>query len=181
VRLFVALELPEEARLALTSWRAEVVGGQQGLRMIESRDLHATLCFLGWRSEQEVAPILAACGVVASEAPPELRLGQAIWLPPHRPRVLAVTVEDPDRRLARVQSLLSDALAAGGWYEPEKRPYLGHVTVARVSRGARPPRAELPAPPALPLRGRRVTLYRSELLRTGARYEALGTVELGVG
>jgi 2'-5' RNA ligase len=93
--------------------------------------------------------------------------------------VLAVSLNDDWRDLATLQAALSDTLAAGGWYEPEKRPYLGHVTVARAARGFRAPKAALPAPPALEFRAPRVTLYRSRLLRSGARYEPLTTVELG--
>lgn len=179
VRLFVALELPATARSTLAGWREEAVGEVSGLRSIEPRYLHATLCFLGWRAVDEVAPILAACGVVASQPTPSLQLGDAIWLPPRRPRVLAVSLEDRHGGLAQVQSALSQALSAGGWYEPEKRAYLGHVTVARVGRGSTVGRLELPAPPALALRPASVTLYRSRLTPRGAQYEALGAVELG--
>ena len=78
-----------------------------------------------------------------------------------------------------VQSALSEALAAGGWYAPEKRPFLPHVTVARVGRGARVRRGlELPALPAdLAFRASTVTLFRSRLSPAGARYEGLASVE----
>jgi 2'-5' RNA ligase len=89
-----------------------------------------------------------------------------------------VELLDPAGVLNRVQALLSEVLAAGGWYQPEKRPYLAHVTVARVARGGRAPRAVMPALPPLQFRAPRVTLFRSRLLRSGARYEALATVEL---
>jgi len=181
VRLFVALELPDDARETLVRWRGRVPGGAERLRLIASDDLHATLCFLGWRSAGDISAIRDTCNVVAGRTAPELVLGEAIWLPPRRPRVLAVSLQDRSGSLAAVQSALSEALAAGGWYEPEKRAHLAHVTVARAGRGFRTPRGELPAPPALEFRASRVTLYRSRLLRTGARYEPLGAVELSTG
>ena len=178
VRLFVALELPENVRETLIRWRERVPGGASGLRPIVREHLHATLCFLGWRSSDEIEAIGSACDVVAARPDPLLRLGHGIWLPARRPRVLAVSLEDESGSLAALHAALSETLAAGGWYEPEKRPYLGHVTVARAAGGFRARKAELPTPPALEFRARRVTLYRSRLLRSGARYEPLAAVEL---
>jgi 2'-5' RNA ligase len=154
------------------------VGKDAGLRLVSTEHLHTTLCFLGWRQVGEIDEIWGACETVAGHRAAELRLGQAVWLPPRRPRVLAVELVDSAGALRRTQSALSDALAAGGWYRPEKRPFFAHVTVARVARGARPRRSELRPPPALELRGSRVTLYRSRLAPSGARYEPLQTMEL---
>jgi 2'-5' RNA ligase len=179
VRLFVALELPDEVRGGLVRWRMRALRGTDGVRAIAAEDLHATLCFLGWRSAGEVEAISDACGVLAAQPAPELGVGEALWLPPRRPRVLAVELHDAAGALARAQAVLAEVLEAAGWYEPEGRPYLGHVTVARVGRGARMPRRELPAPPGLDFRASLVTLYRSRLSRAGARYEPLARVELG--
>ena len=178
-RLFVALELPPATRDALVAWRRTAVDGRTGLREVAPEALHATLCFLGWRSTDEVEDIAAACAVLASESTPELSLGEAIWLPERRPRVLAVELIDPQRALAGVQAALSDALRAGGWYAPEARPFLGHITVARVAKGARVRREGLPPPPRLEFRGSTLTLYRSRLGPGGARYEPLRSIELG--
>lgn len=178
VRLFVALELPEAVRDALGRWQARALQGLDGARAIARSDLHATLCFLGWRGDEEIGSIRDACGVVAAYAAPELAVGEATWLPPRRPRVLAVELHDAGATLGRAQSALSDVLEAGGWYRPERRPYLAHVTVARLARGTRLPRRPLPDPPELSFRATQVTLYRSRLLRSGARYEPLESVEL---
>jgi 2'-5' RNA ligase len=176
-RLFVALELPDGVRDALVRWRAAV----RGLRLVRAEDLHVTLCFLGWRFEREIPSILDACATVRAFPAAFLTPEQALWLPPRRPRVLAVRLVDTDGRLANVQSALSRALHAGGWYTPETRPFLVHVTVARVGRGGRAPALELTPPPALSFEAARITLYRSRLSAAGARYEALGSFELGSG
>jgi 2'-5' RNA ligase len=184
-RLFVALELPAEVRATLLQWRGGVPGAGR-LRLIPAECLHVTLCFLGWREVGEIPAIAAACALSPRPPAATLTLGEAIWLPPRRPRVLAVKVGDPDGALTRVQAAVSAALAAGGWYAPEGRAYLPHVTVARVRAGAaRVPagervRAEAVAPPApLEFVGSEVTLYRSHLGGDGARYEALARVGLG--
>lgn len=179
LRLFVALELPGEAREALARWGSEALREAARVRRVATDQLHATLCFLGWRSQRDVEAIATACGVLAGRALPELSLGEAIWLPRRRPRVLAVALVDSGGALADAQAALAAELAAGGWYDAGERPFLAHVTVARAGRGVRAPRAPLPAPPQLRYRAPGVTLYRSRLERSGARYEALASVELG--
>jgi 2'-5' RNA ligase len=181
VRLFVALELPGAVRDALGRWREAVVGGSGGaLRPVSTESLHVTLCFLGARSAGEVEAIAAACGVLAGFSAVRLELEQGIWLAPRRPRVLAVKLRDGDGRLGGVQRRLSSTLAAGGWYEPERRAFLPHVTVARVRDPSRlRPPPPLPVLPELSFRGEVVTLLRSRPGPGGSRYEPLARVSLG--
>ncbi len=178
-RLFVALELPPDVREALERWRSTASGRMPGLRMVDPAALHGTLCFLGWRLEREIEDIGAACAAaIASWGPLALSLGDPVWLPARRPRVLAVGIEDASDGLAGLQAALSAELSSGGWYAPETRPFMGHVTVARVPRGARVRPAKLPSLATLEFVARRVTLYRSRLTPSGARYEAQRTIEL---
>ncbi len=69
-----------------------------------------------------------------------------------------------------MQAAVADALAGAGLYEPEKRPFWPHVTLARVRRGERVRRVAAGDPPA-PFRADRVVLYRSTLRPDGAVYE----------
>ncbi len=178
VRLFVALELPAEVRAALLRWGREHAAGVSGLRLVVPDSLHVTLCFLGPRPVAEVQEIAAACRVVLGLPAPELALGDALWLPPRRPRVLTVELGDEGGGLAAVQSVLARALAEGGFYQPETRPFLAHVTVARVPREARLRPQELPAPEAMRFTATTVTLFASRLGKGPARYEALASVTL---
>ncbi len=116
---------------------------------------------------------LAGCGA----AP--LALADPLWLPRRSPRVLAVALSDPAGALAAAQECLAGALVAGGWYQRERRPFLSHVTVARVARGAQIQPRDLDPPGPLEFSGDLVVLFRSRLERSGARYEALGSVRLG--
>ena len=176
LRLFVALELPAAVREALVGWRTEALRGLDGLRPLAPEHLHVTLCFLGWQERASVDAISAACAAAAAAAknPGELEAGAAVWLPPRRPRVLAMDLTDAGGRVAALQAALSAELESGGWYESEKRPFRPHVTVARVGRGARPPRGRLPPVPPTRFSASALTLYRSRLSPAGARYEALG-------
>jgi RNA 2',3'-cyclic 3'-phosphodiesterase len=181
VRLFAALELPPKVRQELVRWRerAPGTGVPPRLRWVTPASLHVTLCFLGWRPVEQISSIAEACAVAAACGPAQLTLADPVWLPPRRPRVLAVELRDEGDGLARVQERLSKALEAGGWYEPEKRPFRAHVTVARVPKGGHVGRVALPAPAPMRFTGRQVTLFRSRLSTGGARYEPLASVALG--
>jgi RNA 2',3'-cyclic 3'-phosphodiesterase len=182
-RLFVALELPEEVRAAIVRWRACALGGELAVALapVAAESLHVTLCFLGAVPVGSVGAIGDACATaVAGEGTdlPLLALGEPVWLPPRRPRVLGVMVCDPSLALARVQAALSRALADGGWYQPETRPFLAHATAARAGREQRLRAVTLPAPPAMGFEAERVTLFRSRLGAGGARYEPLRVVDI---
>jgi 2'-5' RNA ligase len=76
-----------------------------------------------------------------------------------------------------VQAAVSEALEAGGWYEPERRPFWPHITFARVRRGERAGPIE-DDPPGDWFDASEVTLYRSRLSPRGARYEPIERVAL---
>jgi RNA 2',3'-cyclic 3'-phosphodiesterase len=172
IRLFVALELPDAVRAALVRWRDSAL--VPALRPVPGESLHVTLCFLGSLPSADVPAIGDACAVaVAGERPLPLAVGSVAWLPRGRPQVLSVAIDDPSGELAHRQAALSGVLVAGGWYRPESRPFLAHVTVARVRRGERLRAAQLVAPPELGFSASRVTLFRSHLGAGGVRYEAL--------
>jgi RNA 2',3'-cyclic 3'-phosphodiesterase len=177
-RLFVALELPAAVRDALVAWRGALLAAEPALRPVLADALHVTLCFLGQREERAIEPlgeIVAGCA-----GPVEgLALGAPLWLPRRRPRLLAVTLEDHHGALGALEERLMDALSADGWQQRDTRPYLPHVTVARVRRGAAPDLAAvLTPPPPCAFGGAAVVLYRSHLGGGPARYEAQRRVEL---
>jgi RNA 2',3'-cyclic 3'-phosphodiesterase len=177
-RLFVALQLPGAVRSVLFAWARQQVGEVPRVRVVDPESLHVTLCFLGSRPPADVDGIAAACAGVSGCPAATLTLGGALWLPPRRPRVLTVELADEQGRLSAVQSALAHALQDGGFYEPEKRPFLAHVTVARVQREGRPRRSEMPPPEPLRFTGGTVTLYQSRLGGGPARYQALASVSL---
>lgn len=162
-------------------WRSATLPDGWGLRPVDRADLHVTLCFLGWRDPTEVEAIARVCASVVDgrRGMGELGLGPAIWLPRRRPRVLAVEVVDHAGWLRGRQSELASALERGGFYQPERRRFRPHVTVARVPRGAPPQPRELSPPRALRLSPAGITLFCSTLSAAGARYTALARMPSG--
>lgn len=183
-RLFVALDLPGELREGIAAWGREALA-DPALRPVAPESLHVTLAFLGYRPEKEIEAIAA----VVRE-----RVGPAPWLelldPEQRPprgraRLYALPALSPGTEA--LQAGVAQGLAEAGFYQPEKRPFWPHVTVARVrpeGRGARRPAAVSEVPGKLPAElseariCRRMTLYRSELQPSGARYAPLAQVQL---
>jgi RNA 2',3'-cyclic 3'-phosphodiesterase len=180
-RLFVALELPAEAKSILTTWARRRLDAIGGLRVIDPAAMHLTLCFLGWRPVDEVDSIGAACRRLDDERALSVSLGGVLWLPRRRPGVVAIRLDGEDvdtGRLAALQSRLAGQLAALDVYRPERRPFLAHVTVARVRRSARVRAVELPAPEPDSFALRTLTLFRSYPGRGGSRYEPLASLPL---
>ena len=176
--MFVALDLPGSARSELAAWRDSLVEGRDDLRPVAPEALHVTLVFLGWQDEAAAETIAAAAFGAAGSAAPVLRAAEVRPLPPRDPRLFALDLEDFEGRASALQAGVSDALQAGGWYEPEKRPFWPHITLARVKRGRRrvPGLPEAPAPPGSAFPASELTLYRSTLRPQGALYEPLARV-----
>ena len=176
-RLFVALDLPAPARAELAGFRDRA--DPRVWRPVADEALHITLVFLGHLPEGSsgrVGEVVRGCAGPATD----LALGPALLLPPRRPRVLTVEVEDRAGELGAVQERLADALGSAGLYEPERRAFRPHATVARLRAGERAPRElRIDGPAPLGFDGEAVTLYRSRLSRAGARYEPLARVPLG--
>jgi RNA 2',3'-cyclic 3'-phosphodiesterase len=184
VRMFVALDLPEIVREDIATW-GETALADPALRRVPAESLHVTLAFLGNRQPADVERIEDAMEEVA-EIPVLLELGGPVGRPAQgRPRLVALPALH--RPVEGLQERLSEVLTFERLYEPEKRPFWPHVTVARVraeGRGSRQPMpVEVPSGPSPTGRmgwfhGVRISLYRSELQPSGARYVPLAQVEL---
>jgi 2'-5' RNA ligase len=169
LRLFLALELPEDVTAALASWgrRHLAAGG----RVPDS--FHVTLAFLGARPRAELRGILgvlreAAAGTgPVSLAPVRYRETRSVGM-----LVLADAGGEATRLAARVQAGLENL----GSYRPEARPWLPHVTVLRFGEA---PRLAPPLPDVGAIVPSGAAAFLSRLHPAGARYEVLESCPLG--
>lgn len=177
-RLFVALDLPVAVRDALSGWLLGQRDVHTVVRAIPARNLHLTIAFLGTRDQSEIDAIAQATRVAATSVSAlGLRTGAPVWLPPRRPRSLAVEIHDDRGDLSVLHPTVSYALRdAIGWHDD--RPFRPHVTIGRRRPDAPLPRRGLVATPSLGFEGTALTLYRSILEPTGARYVPVERVEL---
>ena len=171
IRLFCALQLPEDALDALVDWQLRALGG--GGRIVPRANLHVTLAFLGARPAGEVEAVAGELRAAAAAAGP-------VELRPVRYRetrsVGMIVCEDPGGGATALAADVQERLERLGVYRRESRPWLPHVTVLRFRRpeGLRPALAN-----TCSIRVVRSALYRSILGRDGARYEVLETAALG--
>jgi RNA 2',3'-cyclic 3'-phosphodiesterase len=191
-RLFVALDLPDGVREGLAAWQRTELG-DESLRASRAETLHMTLAFLSYHPERAIERIAEAALGVEVDAPVVRLLPEPVPVPPSRPRLYAIDADSDDS--IALQAEVERRLVEARLYEPEKRDFWPHLTVARV-RAERRPRGEgkrrrrgaprrvrkppgpLPRTLLEPFRGVRITLYRSHLRPTGAEYESVAQLEL---
>lgn len=187
VRLFVGLDLPDGARDGLRAWGAQALT-DPALRPVPAENLHITLAFLGQRPQEEVGRIAAVVRESAGSAPLVGLLDPVARPVRGRARLFALPVVSAG--VKELQAELQEGLIASRLYEPEKRPFWPHVTVARVrseGRGSRRPMSVTDVPRPLPkvllkpFGDVRLVFYRSELQPSGARYVPLAQVKLPTG
>jgi RNA 2',3'-cyclic 3'-phosphodiesterase len=194
-RLFVAADPPLAVREALAEW-ARATTTEWGAwsprrsrrtpRVLKADAMHLTLCFLGSRPLDEVAELASAVGACAEHVG-ELALGAPLWLPPMRPRALAVEVHDRSGRLTALQASLTRGLSQASGWEPERRRFRPHITLVRMGMGVAPrggaagERPLLAATPQRRFAPESIVLYRSLPTSAGSVYEPLERCELGVG
>ena len=169
LRLFVACDLPDGARRAISAWQARALASAEGVRL--NHALHLTLAFLGTMPAASVGDI---AGALADVRVREARVGVGgpAFLPVRgAKRVIVLPLEDEGGILTRLQADVAEALSARRLYEPPGRPWLPHVTVARFRRPGHP----------FPLQNVniggfgvvRMVLYSSLLERAGAAHTPL--------
>lgn len=164
-RLFVAVWPPDDVLDRVAALERPAV---DGLRWTRPDQWHVTLRFLG---QTELEPARAALATV--DAPPaQARLGPAVGRFGHR--VLHVPVAGLD---AVAEAVV--AATAGLGRPPEDRPFAGHLTLARVAKGAL---VDLRRVAGAALEGEwevaDVCLVESRLSPGGARYEVRERVRL---
>jgi len=184
-RLFVALDLPDDVRAGLVDWQRTALS-DAALRVVRPEALHMTLVFLGYQGEKDVKAISQAAFDVNVQAPAVELLREPVGVPRgKRPRLIALAANSEDT--IALQKRVEEGLVEAGFYEPEKRAFWPHLTVARVRPEA--PKSRKPAqimtpPHQLPehmfrfFRPTRLVLFKSHLRRTGAEYESLAELEL---
>ena len=182
VRLFVAVELPEEAQEALGELSQGLRGlGIRGLRTADPRGIHLTLKFLGDVPVVQVDPIIEALVPAVGLSPFTLEMrGVGCFPNLQRPRVLWVGVEGEVERLLALQSAVEEALRPLG-FPAEGRPFSPHLTLARLREGVTPQErrragealARISWREGITIPVNAVSLMRSTLLPEGAQHTRL--------
>lgn len=177
LRLFVAIEVPEEVRARLAEAVAPLRERFPKARWVPIENQHVTVKFLGSTYPRLVRWVTSTVGDVASShAPFQTRIADLGAFPSaRRARVLWAGLDDPGSLSAAIAGGLDDSLA--GEFKAEKRAFTPHLTVARFD----PPvgldlddvRFE-----SEPFAVDRLVLFRSHLRRPAPVYEPMATFSL---
>jgi 2'-5' RNA ligase len=168
LRLFLALEIPDDVVLAIASWaERHLVRGRR------PETFHVTLAFLGSQPREALPGITGALRQEAAATTP-------FALTPVRYRetrsVGMLVLDDPSGEATRLAGRLHTRLEKLGVYEPERRRWLPHLTVLRFREQ---PRLDPPLPEIGPFVPSGAAAFLSRLHPSGARYEVLESCSLG--
>ena len=152
IRAFIAVELPESLREAITKIQDALKGALSGsgvrtdaknsdmrLQWVRAESLHLTLKFLGDIEPEQVEVLRAALSeAIAGIAPFSVELEGIGGFPDTRaPRVVWAGVRPGGQPpLMRLASAVETALVLCG-FPPEEKPFSPHLTLARVKGRSR--------------------------------------------
>ncbi len=188
IRYFIAIELPDELKLELTQLEARLkVGKQPWVKWVDPYSIHLTLKFLGSIAADRVGEITRAMEEAVQGIPsfhlevkdlgvfPNLRRVQIVW----------VGMGGEVDKLGQLQQRIESNLAPLG-FTPESRPFMPHLTLARLRDQA--PLDERQRFGQLIVSTRfeaaynievdAINLMRSQLTREGAIYSRISSVRL---
>jgi len=189
IRSFVAIELPEEAKKGLASLRRELERDEHRfVKWVDPGGIHLTLKFLGNIPSKRVTEITEAMKKAAQGISPFLLEISGLGAFPSlkQARVVWVGIGGQLDKLSTLQQNIDCALATLG-FAREERPFVPHLTVARVREGGsaseRGRFGELVGSTTFedkyPVEVGAVRLMRSQLTPAGALYTSLSVVALG--
>lgn len=182
-RTFIALEMDESLQHYLGDISRRMAQELPDLRLVDPAGIHLTLAFLGELTDEQLAKAIEAAEVAAQQVSPfEYSLsGLGIFGSPRQPRVIWMGVEEPSGKLVQLHRALNRELRQRR-FEVEKRPFSPHLTLSRVKAPLKPDEqqrlqgllANQQKLPSSPLhKVRHLSVMKSELLRSGAKYTCL--------
>ena len=184
MRLFVALDLSQPVRAAISTFCEKLRRAFPAARWARPEGIHVTLKFIGEVNEDRVVPIQSALGQVHSAAPVELNFrGTGFFPNERRPRVFWVGIEATPN-LAQLASEIESHLEPLG-IARETREFRPHLTLARIDETGGIEKLHAALNQAGPqdfgaIKVSEMYLYESKLGRGGAQYSRLATFRFSI-
>ena len=178
IRTFIAAELPPQIKAQLVAAGRELTRKGLRLRWLSSDKLHLTLKFLGGVDERLLPQLGRELDdLLADEPPLKLSLDCLGAFPNQRAaRVIWADLKGETARLAELAAAI-DRFCAFHGIQPEKKPFRGHITLARLKN---PTMLDLDTNlPTADFMLDKINLYASSLSRNGASYRVLHSTALG--
>ncbi len=188
IRTFIAIDVDDSIRDMLGAIIRRMAQELPSVRWVDPQGIHLTLAFLGNLTDERLADAMQAAEVTAPRVMPfEIRLSRlGVFDSLLHPRVIWVGIDEPSGVLQQLYSVLNRELENRD-FAVEKRPFSPHLTLARIKVPLKSDERQslqhllkgTKIASSSPYRVAQLSVMKSELLRSGARYTHLGDYALG--
>ncbi len=181
IRLFVALEIPEEVLSVVLSERDKVIGYENNIRWEPKEKLHITLKFLGDTKDSLVEQICYGLETGVKKIKPfRLELNKfGVFRRGGDPKILWIGMKE-SKLLSNFVDEIEESFCKFG-YTKEKRKFKPHVTLLRFRGGENTEKIlkllEVNLP-SLSFYAKKVSLFKSELRQSGSVYTELKSFQI---
>ncbi len=183
-RIFIAINLPEDIKKKLADYQNKWL--ELPCRWTKKENLHITLIFLGYLSDEELLEILKITGEIAARQPTfSITLKKIIYGPPRKipPRMVWVEGEKSEE-LGKLQANIEkNFISHQDEVSDAGRPYAPHITLGRIrtwefKRIEPEERPEVNEDIDLSFEVSSIEIMESQLKRTGPDYIILESCPL---
>jgi len=186
IRSFLAFELPEDIKKAITTVSRTGKELPLDLRWIKQNNIHLTVVFMGNITEEKIQSLGESVQKVCTKTDPfDVSPGGLGFFGNRRhPQVLWMGINGDLHRMGRFRDTLQECLKPFG-IKTERRSFKPHLTLGRFKKGARPwPHLDHMIPEHADLKSqacslRELVLFKSDLRSGGAVYTKLESWPLG--
>ncbi len=184
-RLFIAIDLPDKVKKKLVSFQEKWF--DLPVRWIRKNNLHITLVFIGYVSDDEMLEVCNLAKQVGGEHNPfEIKFKQILFGPPGRPPRMIWLAGEKSDELARLRGNLEGTLlnsSGSGFNSKIEKAFNPHITLARIKQSewkelAEQPKIKKEVSFIIPVE--EIKVMESRLSRGGAEYSVLESIELGM-
>ncbi len=188
-RTFIALELDGSLQRHLGEMMRQAAQELPNVRWVDPAGTHLTLAFLGELGDEQLTGAIQAAEQASQRAAPfDYRLSHlGVFGSPRQPRVIWIGIEEPSGKLLQLHRLLNTELEQRG-FEIDIRPFSPHFTLSRIKAPLTLEEQQrlqrllarkdllLSSPVS---RVHHLSVMKSELSRSGAKYSCLRKCTLG--
>ena len=194
MRLFIALDIPDEIRQRIERFVEGVRNFAPGAKWVQPESLHLTLKFIGEKNPESAEQIKEALAAIKTNSFDLSFRGCGFFPTPNAARVFWIGI-DHKPELTTLAQQVDEATALLG-IPKEEHAFTPHLTLARAGRDSGAPRwmktdapnkrfgklqdklAALSAPEFGTMTAREFFLYESQLMRGGSRYTKIAKFAL---
>jgi RNA 2',3'-cyclic 3'-phosphodiesterase len=184
LRCFIAIEIPEISKKLIEDSINSLKKSGSDVKWVPAENIHITMQFLGETEEALIPSIKGALEkILAPYSPFYIKIADISCFPDgRRPRVIWVGTEESPT-LINIQKDISNEMVQFG-YQKEVRAFTPHLTIGRV-KSIRNMREllkrieEMKTTSYSGFEAQSITLMKSELSPSGAKYYSLAEIPFG--